>query len=83
VRLGRKEWEVELGLVLVMLTRRLVVDQRRIHLVQEMPQVLALALASIDVDRSFPAFVLAVPADPCRPKPHFSEAQTLSSDWQY
>jgi hypothetical protein len=61
--------EVELGLVPVMLTRRLGVGQRRIHLAHEAPRVLALALARIDVSCSLPALVLAVPADTCSPTP--------------
>jgi hypothetical protein len=73
--------EVELGLVLVMLARRLVVGQRRIHLVQVTPQVplLALAIAGSKADRCSPSLVPAFPEDPCSASP-VCEALTLSSN---
>jgi hypothetical protein len=66
--LGR---EVELGLVPVKLTCRLVVGKCRFLLVLEPPQVLYLALVivSIDANRSSPPLVTVDPADPCKPIP--------------
>jgi hypothetical protein len=70
-RLRGQVGEVKLGLVLVELTRRLVVGQRRNQLVLEGPLecLLALETASIGGDRGSPRPLLPVPEHPWKHNP--------------